>query len=498
MPRKPAGYDNVKRTMLSASYWLWLDHLRRDVEFASRGFVRDRRFTLSALGAIVLAVGAAAAVFGVVDRSLFRPLPYQRGERLVSVSMFLPSLALSDIMFLGAYRDWRVAQNAVELTSWSGVTACDFGSAPPQRLNCARAESTFLPLLGMRPVVGRTFSAGEDQPGADPVALISHALWRTNFSADPAIAGKQVLLDGAPTRIVGVLPADFETPDLVPADVLVPQKYPHANARNYQVAVIGRLRSGYGLASAAAALAGPFENFRRDFGERVGGNFTKGMQLHLDPLRDRQVRQYRLTLWVLLGAVAAFVLIACANVANLLLARSAGRRQEFAIRAALGGSRLRLILQLLTESALLGLVGGAAGCGLAWGLLRVFLAIAPDGTMRLRDAMLDARVLLFAMVLALVTSLLFGLARPAPPRGLRRRSNHGAAPQVVAPGAHRRPIGDLPGPAGGLRPAAHQPPPPGEHAPRISPGTDRDRVVHPAGVSLRTRFAPDGLVAAAV
>jgi putative ABC transport system permease protein len=134
------------------------------------------------------------------------------------------------------------------------------------------------------------------------------------------------------------------------------------------------------------------------------------MKLRIEPLRDRQIRQYRLALWVLLGAVSAFVLIACASVANLLLARLAGRRQEFAIRSALGGSRQRLIAQLLTESALLGLAGGAAGCGLAWFLLRAFIAIAPDGTLRMREATLDARVLAFALLLSLATALMFGLA----------------------------------------------------------------------------------------
>src|SRR5439155_3355846 len=137
------------------------------------------------------------------------------------------------------------------------------------------------------------------------------------------------------------------------------------NTQNYQVTVIGRLRPGQTTASAAVALAGPFERFRLDFGQRVGSNFVHGMKLHIEPLRDQQIRQYRLALWVLLGAVSAFVLIACASVANLLLARLAGRRQEFAIRSALGGSRHRLITQLLTESAVLGLAGGAAGCGLA-------------------------------------------------------------------------------------------------------------------------------------
>lgn len=391
--------------------WLWFDHLRQDLIYAARGFARDRRFALSAFGAITLAAGAATAVFSVVDRSLFRPLPYGQGDHLVSVGMIMPHLGPGEFMFLSAYRDWRVSQSAVDLTSWNGVAACDMEGDTPRRLNCARAEATFLPTLGVRPLLGRGFSAAEDQRGAEPVALISYGMWRTNFGADRGVVGKTIILDGAPARIIGVLPADFETPDLSPADLLVPQKLPQGpNTRNVQLAAVGRLRPGQTAASAAARLALPFERFRVDFGARVGSNFTQAMRLHIEPLRDRQVRQYRLALWVLLGAVTAFVLIASANVANLLLARSAGRRREFAIRAALGGSRQRLVGQLLTESALLGLVGGAAGCGLAWGLLRAFTAIAPDGTLRMREATLDSRVLAFALILSLGTALVFGLA----------------------------------------------------------------------------------------
>ena len=390
--------------------WLWLDHLRQDLAFAARGFSRDRRFTLSALAAIVLAVGAATAVFSVVDRSLFRPLPYREGDRLVSVGIRMPVLGEGEIMWAGAYRHWRVSQNAVDLTSWGGVTQCDLGGDHPQRLNCARAEATFLPTLGVQPVLGRVFSDQEDQRGAAPVVLLSWRMWRTNYGADRDVLGKTIVLDGTPARIIGVLPENFETPNLAPTDLLVLQQLPRGpNTNNYEVTVIGRLRPGQTAASAAAALAAPFERFRKDFGARVGSEFERSMSLHVEPVRDGQIRRYRLALWVLLGGVAAFVLIACANVANLLLARSAVRRQEFAIRAALGGSRGRLTSQLLTESGLLGICGGAAGCALAWILLRVFTVIAPDGTLRMKDAAIDARVLAFALALSAGTALVFGL-----------------------------------------------------------------------------------------
>ena len=391
--------------------WLWIEHFLQDLRYAARGFRRDRRFTLSAFGAIFLAVGAATAVFSVVDRSLFRPLPYAHGDRLVTVGLMMPAaFGPGEYMFLGAYRDWKVEQHALELTSWTGVGACDLEGEAPRRLDCARVDASFLPMLGIEPRLGRVFTAAEDQPGAEPVALISYAMWRAQFGADPSAVGKTINLDGAPTRIIGVLPANFETPDLISADLVIPSRMPLLKARNYPLKVIGRLAAGQTMASAMAALAGPLQNFRLEFAVRNQMESAKVMRVNLEGLRDRQNRQYRVALWVMLGAVGAFVLIACANVANLLLARSAGRRQEFAIRAALGGSRARLATQLLTESALLGLTGGAAGCGLAWALLRVFVAIAPDGALRMRAAAIDARVLAFALALSLATALVFGLA----------------------------------------------------------------------------------------
>ncbi|MGH9632308.1 MAG: ABC transporter permease, partial [Bryobacteraceae bacterium] len=198
--------------------WQWADDLQQDLRHGMRGFIRDRRVAVSALVAITLAVGAATAVFSVVDRSLFRALPYHDGDRLVSVGLVLPSWGPANVMFAGAYREWQSAQTAVDLTSWSGVSGCDFGGDSPQRLNCARAEATFLPLLGIQPLLGRNFTPDEDRGEAEPVALLSFGFWRSNFGADAGVMGKRITLDGKPARIIGVLPPAFETPDLSTAE----------------------------------------------------------------------------------------------------------------------------------------------------------------------------------------------------------------------------------------------------------------------------------------
>jgi predicted permease len=381
-----------------------------ELRVALRMFTRDRRFTLAALAAIALAVGGAAAIFSVADRSLFRALPYRDGDRLVSVGVIAPVLNQEPFALAGMYRDWRSQRTPfVEMSSWKGTVACDEGDDNQRRLSCAPVEASFLPVLGVEPLMGRDLTSADDQPGAPPVAIISYRLWQERFGANSGIIGSHITLDGVRNTIVGVLPAGFETPDLSATDILVPEREPGPGRRNVMVRVIARLAAGQTATSAAGAVDGLFQQWWNslpvDLRHALGS-----VRLRVETLRDQQIRDYRSGLWMLMGAVAAFLLIACANVANLLLARSARRRQEFAVRAALGASRWRLARQVFSESAILGVAGGAAGCALAAILLRVAVALAPEGTIRLRQASLDARVLLFALVIAVVASLAFSLA----------------------------------------------------------------------------------------
>jgi predicted permease len=315
--------------------------------------------------------------------------------------------------------EWRRRQQPfAAITTWSGVTDCDITDQSPVRVGCARVESSFLKTLGIQPWIGRGFTVEEDRPNAVPVALISYGLWQSRFARDPDVAGKTLILDGQPATIVGVLPRDFELPNLARADLVVPQKIDETRQQRPNTGGVfrafARLKPGFTPQLAQAALEPLFEESL----EFVPAQFRKEVRLQVRSLRERQVADARLASLVLLGAVLAVLLIACANVANLLLARAARRRRELAVRAALGAGRGRLVRQALTESLLLGVMGGLAGCGLAYGLLRWFVALAPQGIPRLEQAQLDPRVLVFTFAASLLCGVLFGLApalhRPSP------------------------------------------------------------------------------------
>jgi putative ABC transport system permease protein len=387
-----------------------LDILAQDLRYAARGFVRSPTFTMVAVLAMALGTGAGTAVFSVVDRILFRSLPYTQGDRLVSVGFVAPIIP-QEFMLGTDYLEWRARQQPFEsFTSWSGVSDCDLSSANPVRLACAQVEANFLPTLGVQPIAGRNFTRDEDRPKAPPVALLSYGLWQSRFGGDRQVVGKTIPLDGRPATIIGVLPRDFELPTLEHADVFTPQAIDEAQQRRPQTGrilwTIARLKPGVTPAQAVAAMGPLFEESLKF----VPGPFRKEVHLRVRSLRDRQIHDARLASWILLGAVLAVLAIACANVANLLLARAAARQRERAVRAALGASRGRLARQTLTESLLLAASGGAAGCLLAAALLRVFVAIAPEGIPRLQQATVDPRVMLITLAVSLLCGLLFGLA----------------------------------------------------------------------------------------
>jgi predicted permease len=387
----------------------WLETFVQDARYAVRGVRRNPAFSLTVVLTLMLGIGSTTAVFSVVDPILFRSLPYGDSSRLVSVGLVAP-IEPQEFMLGGSYYEWQDNQKPfTALTSEIGTQPCDLTESNPARLDCARVEGNFLPTLGVSPVIGRNFTANEDRPNGPRVALISYGLWLSRFHLDPGVVGKLIRIDGHTTEIIGVLPKDFEMPRLQAADVLLPQAlYVAAERRadpGHPMWAFARLKPGVSIEQAKAELGPLFEYSLR----LAPAPFRKEVQLQVRSLRDRQVHDVRLAAWVLLGLVMAVLLIACANVTSLLLARGASREKELAVRSALGASRMRLARQALTESFTLSVAGGVAGCLFAGLLLRLFIAMAPDGMPFLSKARIDPRILAFALATSLLCAVFIGL-----------------------------------------------------------------------------------------
>jgi putative ABC transport system permease protein len=408
--REFGGIEQAKETYRDFRGLPALDVLWQDLRFAWRSLVKRPAFTLAILLTLAVSIGAAGSVFSAVDRILFRSLPYPQADRLVSYGFVAPIEPI-EFMLGTDYSEWRAAQSPFAgVTSMRpGTAPCDLTEQNPIRLSCASVEATFLPVFGLDPILGRNFTRDEDRPNAPRVGLITHALWLSRFGGNPAVIDQTISLDGHPTRIVGVLPPSFEMPTLSAVDVLLPQaleesaqKRPNAGA---VLRTFARLKPGVSEVQAAAALEPLFQQSL----EFVPAQFRKEVRLRVRSLRDRQVQDAKLTSWFLLAAVFGVLLIACANVGNLLLARSAAREREIAVRAALGAGRVRLLRQSLTESLVLSLTGGALGCSFAVVLLHVFVSIAPHGIPRLDHATIDLRVIAFSLAVAVLSGVFFGL-----------------------------------------------------------------------------------------
>ena len=388
--------------------WL-LETLLQDVRYALRGFRRNPVFTITVITTLAIGIGATTAVFSVVDPILFRSLPYAHADRLVSVGLTAPILP-GEFMLGGSYYVWRDNQKPFEaLTSETGVSECDLTEHNPARLSCASVEASFLPTLGIAPMMGRNFLPEEDRPNGPRAALISYGLWQAHYGSDPTILNRLIVIDGTPRRVVGVLPKSFEMPTLEQADIVVPQALDEAAERKESPDTVmyafARLKPGISAAQASAALDPVFQYSL----SLAPAPFRKEVHLRVRSLRDRQMHDVRLTAWVLLGAVLAVLLIACGNVASLMLARSSARERELAVRSALGASRARLVRQTVTEALLLSLAGALAGWAVAEALLHLFVAIAPAGIPFFEKAVLDLRIALFAGLQAALCGMAFGL-----------------------------------------------------------------------------------------
>jgi putative ABC transport system permease protein len=380
-----------------------------DLRHAARRLRRSPGFTLLAVLTIGLGVGATTVMFSAVHGVLIKPLPYPEPDRLVMVrgaTRAQPGRA--GVISYPDFRDWRDASRSFETMAalrTADVTLAQAGG--PERIEGARVTGGFFQVLRVAPAVGHLWPAEVDQPPGQPVAVLGDGLWR-QLGADPTLVGRSLILSGQPHTVVGVLPAGFRPPrEIERAEVFVPLALdgPALEERgNRSLVAIGRLRSDVPLSQARAELAAIALRLEKDHADNTGhGAMVES--LHADT-----VGELRRPLLVLLGAAAFVLLIACTNMANLVLPRALARRREVAIRAALGAKRSRLVRQLLTESLLLGMIGGAAGLALAhWGLAAL-VSLAPAGTPRLPDIALDGRVLWFSLALSLATGVAFGLA----------------------------------------------------------------------------------------
>jgi putative ABC transport system permease protein len=388
---------------------LWLERLVQDVRYGARALRRTPAFTIVAVLTLALAVGANSAVFTMVNSVLLKPLPFREPERL-----FLASYAPTDLPFEippglahRAWLDYRQRARAFEkLTAYTGYgqkTLSGHGASDAATVPGASVDASFFAVLGVSPMLGRAFVSDEEVAGRNTVAIISHRLWRERFGGDPRAIGTRIALDGVPYAVVGVMPAGFNFP--ARSEIWTPLTLMLGNGNFFWLTVLGRLRDAVTVDQARAELGTIMAVRPRD----PQDDNSRALAAVL-PLKNVITGNVAQSLLIFSGAVAFVLLIACVNVANLLLIRAATRRQEMAVRVALGASRARIGRQLLTESLLVGVAGGAVGIAAAQLGVRTLLAIAPAGRIpRLDEVHVDMSVLVFTIVLSLATSIIFGL-----------------------------------------------------------------------------------------
>src|SRR5438309_3090505 len=381
--------------------------LLHDIRYGVRMLLKHKGFSAVAIIALGLGVGANTAIFSLVNGVLLRPLPFPDAERIIYIEgkNSAAGISESNISYLD-FTDWSQQTDLFASTAayWTGTANFGADGAEPERVPRAGVTTGFFSVLGIQPVLGRTFVPEDDKGWPQSVAIISHGLWKRRFGSDPAIVGKQVQMSSRSLTIIGVMPPGFEYPEQTQVWVPTAVNLSLEPRDNRVWSAIARLNTGIDLKQAQTRLSAINAQLARQFPET-----NKGWDVFLSTLHERLVREVKPSLRSLLGAVGFVLLIACANVANLLLARSAARQKEIAIRAAMGASRTRVLRQMLTESILLSAIGGVAGLVLSIWLTGLLMSMLPEGAPRLEQIGIDYRVLTFALGVSALTGVLFGI-----------------------------------------------------------------------------------------
>src|SRR5581483_971136 len=403
---------------------LWMD-----IRFAVRSLIKQPGFAGVAIATLALGIGANAAIFSVVNAVLLRPLPFPDVDRIVRVRGATIGASGFDNLSPMDFFDFRSrAKRFDRIAAFNNYADATLtGAGDPERIVGTRVSADFFGVLHVAPAMGRDFTAEDDQPDAPRVALLAYGFWKRRFGADPAVVGRTIALNSMPTQVIGVLPASFRHPfpdNALQPDVFVPFRLDRKenNRGGHYLQAIALLKPGASVADGQADLAAIARDLECDYPKS-----NTGRTVRIEPILDAMVGKARTPLYILLGTVVFVLLIACANLANLLLARSTARQREIAIRTAIGASRGQLVRQLIVESVTLATIGGAAGVVVASWAVRILSTLGANQIPRGESIAIDANVLLFALALSIATGIVFGVG---PAMYASRNAVHGALKEM--------------------------------------------------------------------